>query len=145
MDEGFEAEELEEVTESIEEEGHADGYNAAILDELIELNENITAFVEFYEGGQESQDERDIEYHANVSELLHTIAESGENGPITLSIDAMSTLDTIATNTEAGNAYQRDELSYYADLSLIMLVMIVIPIYISYRVLKSVFGLTRFL
>lgn len=145
MDEVFESEALEEETEAIEEEGHADGYNAAILDELIELNESIDAFVEFYEGGRDLQDERDIEYHADVSELLRTIAENGENEPIELSGDAMDTLDTIAINTEAGNAYQRDELSYYADLSLILLVMIVLPIYIGYRVLKSVFGLTRFL
>lgn len=145
MNEDFEAEEFEEVTESIEEEGHADTYDAAVLDELVELNESINAFVEFYEGGRESQDERDIEYHANVSALLDTIAESGEIEPLELSGDAMDTLEAIAVNTEAANDYQRDELSYYADLSLILLVMIVLPIYIGFRALKSVFGLTKFL
>ena len=142
MEEVFESEALEEGTEAIEEEAYADGYDAAILDELIELNENISVFIEFYEGGRESQDARDIEYHANVSALLSTIAE---NEPLELSGDAMNTLETISSNTETGNAYQRDELSFYAALSLIMLVMIILPIYIGYRALRSVFGLTRFL
>lgn len=145
MNEVFESEELEEGTEAIEEEGHADTYNEAILDELTELSESFAAFVELYNDERESQEGRDIEYHKNVSELLLTISENGESEPIELSNDVIEVLDTIATSTEAGNAYQRDELNYYADLSIILLVMIVLPIYIGFRALKSVFGLTRFL
>ncbi|MEQ7219473.1 hypothetical protein ABQD64_13720 [Vagococcus fluvialis] len=38
-----------------------------------------------------------------------------------------------------------DSAVFYGNLSLILLVMIILPIYVSYRILKSVFSLTRYI
>ncbi len=86
-----------------------------LVNEQKTLNENIKLILEKNDSENENQEE---------IELLRTLVEQ------TKPIEQKKEYDTAV---------------FYGNLSIILLVMIVLPMYVTYRILKSVFSLTRFI
>lgn len=121
-----------------------------ISDEIKVLTKSFNEFVQQYSENDEADDlyriDRDKlsdEFTTKVSEFIDKPDEG--NPELVEMNDLLTTLVENTQPVEAVGPTDLDQVSFYADVSIIVLVLVVFPCYLVYRIIKSVFGFTQYI